>query len=66
MLLVYLSQFYVSRVSQDLPVRLLVAGVTDQLSVPHSKVMFAVRPLRKYGDGRSARNTNDNDVRFQK
>lgn len=52
----HLSKFNISRVPQDLTIRLFVAGVANQLSVPHSKVMFAICPRRKYGDGRPAAN----------
>lgn len=50
----HLSELYVSRVSQDAPVWLLVAGIPDELTVPHPVVVFAVCPLRKDGDGRPA------------
>lgn len=51
---VYLCKFNICWVSQDLSIRLFVACVTNQLAVPHSIVMFAICPLRKYGDGRPA------------
>lgn len=59
--LVYLSKFDISRISHYLSIRLFVTGVTNQLSVPHSKVMFAICPLRKYGDGRPATKQTEND-----
>lgn len=46
----HLSKFNISRVPQDLTIRLFVPSITNQLSVPHSKVMFAICPRRKYGD----------------
>ncbi len=54
--LLYLSKFNISRVSHNLPIRLFVACITNQLTVPYSKVMFAICPLGKYGDGRPATN----------
>lgn len=47
---VYLCEFNISRISMDPSIRLLVACIADQLTVPHSKIMFAICPLRKYGD----------------
>lgn len=49
--LVYLGKFDVSRVSYDPSVGLFVACVTNELTVPHSIVMFAICSLRKYGNG---------------
>lgn len=48
--LFYLSKFNIRRVPQDLTIGLFVPGVADQLSVPHSKVMFAICPRGKDGD----------------
>lgn len=46
----YLGKFNISRVPQDLTIRQFVPGVADQLSVPHSIVMFAICPRGKDGD----------------
>lgn len=47
---IYLSKFNISRVPQDPTIRLFIPSVTNQLTVPHSKVTFAICPRRKYGD----------------
>lgn len=53
--LAYFGEFHVSRVSVDVVIGLSVASITDQLIVPHPKVMLAICPLWKYGDGRPVR-----------
>ena len=50
--LTYLCELDVERVAGDGGVDLLVAGVADQLRVPHAVVMLAVGPLRENGDRR--------------
>lgn len=49
---IYLCELNVDRVARDGAVHLLVAGVRDQLRVPHAVVVLAVRPLRENGDRR--------------
>lgn len=48
----YLCELDVERVAGDGGVDLLVAGVADQLRVPHAVVVLSVRPLRENGDRR--------------
>lgn len=48
----YLCQLHTGWVPQDGSIRLLVAGIADELGVPDSEIMLAVDPLGKYGDGR--------------
>lgn len=52
MKLAHLSKLYIKRVAHYAPVLLLVPGIADELGIPHSEVMFPVRPLREDGDGR--------------
>lgn len=49
----YLCELHTGWIPQDGAVRLLVAGIADELGVPDSEIMLAVDPLRKYGDSRS-------------
>lgn len=43
----YFREFYVEGIPEHATVRLLVTGVTDQLTVPYAKVVTAVRSLWK-------------------
>lgn len=58
----YLSKLNIRRVSQDLSIRLLVASVTNQLTVPHPKIMFTICPLGEDGDGRPASSKQNNKI----
>jgi hypothetical protein len=48
----HLCELHIGWVPQGGAVRLLVAGVADELRVPDPKVVLAIGPLGKYGDGR--------------
>lgn len=49
----HLCEFHIGWVPQDGAIRLLVAGIADELRVPDSEIVLAVRPLGEYGDGGS-------------
>ena len=53
----HLRELDVQWVSSNAAVRILVAGVADELRVPHPEVMFPIRSLRKYCNRRPETNT---------
>lgn len=50
----YLSEFGVLLIANYGSVGLPIAGIRDELRIPDAIVVFGVRSLRKYGNGRSA------------
>lgn len=52
----YLCELHVGWVPQNGAVWLLVASIADELGIPDSEVVLAIRPLGEYGDSRPERN----------